>query len=109
METAEISAWINDHLAKSKVVVFSRSTCPYCVKASGILMGEAPSDVTIVDLDDNPNRPAIMEYFRETTGAATVPRVFIGGKFYGDCSKTVSTLQSGELRKALQNAGCHLK
>ncbi|GFE53641.1 glutaredoxin [Babesia ovis] len=108
MEHGDIAKWVGECLQKSKIVVFSRSTCPYCVKANGILMSEAPDDLTIVQLDDNPNRPSIMEYFKETTGAATVPRVFIGGKFYGDCSKTAAAHESGELRKILEDAGCKL-
>ncbi|GBE59798.1 glutaredoxin [Babesia ovata] len=121
MDDHQVAAWVEQQARQNKVVVFSRTTCPYCVKANGILMTEAPSDVTVVQLDDHPDRPAIMEYFRNTTGAATVPRVFINGKFFGDCSKTVcgiialrhdvqvSAQQSGELRKVLLDAGCHLE
>eukprot|EP00371_Babesia_bovis_P001714 XP_001610361.1 glutaredoxin-like protein [Babesia bovis T2Bo] len=106
MRGSDISHWVNESINKSKVVVFSKTTCPYCIKANGILNSVAPNDLTIIQLDDNPDRAEIMEYFRETTGAATVPRVFIGGKFFGDCSKTVAANESGELKKVLEEAGC---
>ncbi|GIX66279.1 glutaredoxin-like protein, putative [Babesia caballi] len=124
MEKAQVASWVDAQARQSKVVIFTSSTCPYCVKASGILMGAAPSDVTLVDLDDHPDREDIMEYFRETTGmlcrslfiiggtfrgARTVPRVFIGGKFFGDCSKTVAAQESGELNKILIDAGCKVE
>lgn len=61
-----------------------------------------------------------MTWLNDVLGAATVPRVFIGGEFYGDCSKVVSeycahvylfqvsTKDSGALRATLLAAGCNV-
>ncbi|KAK1934769.1 putative glutaredoxin-like protein [Babesia divergens] len=120
MDANHVQKWVRDRVGANKVVVFSKIQCPFCVKANGILSEMVPDDLTIFQLDDNPDRQKIMEYFGRTTGAATVPRVFIGGEFYGDCSKVVSeycphvylfqvsTKDSGALRATLLAAGCNV-
>lgn len=108
MDDNDVQKWVRYRVGANKVVVFSKIQCPFCVKANGILSEMVPDDLTIFQLDDNPDRQKIMEYFGRTTGAATVPRVFIGGEFYGDCSKVVSTKDSGALRATLLAAGCNV-
>lgn len=108
MDAADTAKWVTDHAVENKVVIFSRSTCPYCVRAIEALRGLVPNDVNVVNLDNNPDYKTIMAYFKEATGAATVPRVYIGGKFYGDCSKVMATKESGDLQEALKGAGCDL-
>ncbi|KAK1442161.1 hypothetical protein BgAZ_401910 [Babesia gibsoni] len=120
MDAADTAKWVTDHAVENKVVIFSRSTCPYCVRAIEALRGLVPNDVVstsvtfakvaqnVVNLDNNPDYKTIMAYFKEATGAATVPRVYIGGKFYGDCSKVMATKESGDLQETLKGAGCDL-
>lgn len=43
--------------------------------------------------------------FQTLTGARSVPRVFIGGKFLGGGDETASAAKSGKLAKLLQEAG----
>lgn len=42
---------------------------------------------------------------REVTGARSVPRVFIGGKFIGGGDDTVRLFENGELKNLLQAQG----
>ena len=48
---------------------------------------------------------AIMDYLLSITGARTVPRVFIGGKFIGGGTETRGLHQEGKLVPLLQFAG----
>ena len=45
---------------------------------------------------------------RAFTGSRSVPRVFIGHKFFGDSSATTAASKSGELERALRGAGVHV-
>lgn len=48
---------------------------------------------------------AIQDYLLSITGARTVPRVFIGGKFIGGGSETRDLHQKGKLVPMLKSAG----
>ncbi|DBB14430.1 TPA: hypothetical protein ACH3X3_004727 [Trebouxia sp. C0006] len=95
-----------DGLVKSeKVVIFSKSYCPFCKKAKAALQQDLGSNFTVVELDERQDGEAIQDYLNQLTGGRSVPRVFIGGKFIGGGDDTVSKQQSGELKKILQQAG----
>ena len=88
------------------VMVFSKSYCPYSRKAKSILskynLGE---NYHVMELDQLPSKAD--EYQNELgklTGARTVPRVFIGGKFIGGGDDTEALDQSGDLKKLLKEA-----
>ncbi|KAL8443888.1 hypothetical protein Emed_006548 [Eimeria media] len=55
----------------------------------------------VEQIEDNPHCAAIQDYMLKKTGARSVPRVFINGKFFGDGSATVAAVKNGELQKAL--------
>lgn len=61
-----------------QVVIFSKTYCPYCVKAKqaiGSVMDM--SNVVVVELDKRPDGDAIQDYLLSITGGRSVPRVFI--------------------------------
>ena len=45
----------------------------------------------------------IQDYMKQKTGARSVPRVFIHGKFYGGGDDTAAGARSGHLLKTLRN------
>ena len=51
----------------------------------------------------------MQDALNEITGGRSVPRVFIGGKFFGDGSHTSASAKNGELKKALEGAGVSVK
>lgn len=65
-----------------------------------------------VDLDEYKNdklTAAIQTEMQGLTGARTVPRVFIGGRFFGDGSETIQGARTGRLITALDEAGVSTK
>ncbi|KAE9554290.1 hypothetical protein FO519_002524 [Halicephalobus sp. NKZ332] len=92
-----------------KVVIFSKKTCPYCMKAKQALsVYRIPRDhYEIVELDDLPAGKVenIQKVLGEMTGASTVPRVFIDGNCLGGGDDTVQALTSGKLAQLLKEAG----
>ena len=81
MGKGEAKAFIEKQISENKVVVFSKSYCPFCTKAKAALNDVKANFILIEldqrgDLDDN----AIMDVLREMTGARTVclvPELFL--------------------------------
>ena len=98
------AAFVAKEIAAAPVVVFSKTYCPYCVKAKAAL---APlvsgADVRIYELDEMDNGAAIQQALA-FTGATSVPRVFIGGKFFGGGDDTAAGARSGQLKKLIDAA-----
>ncbi|CAI5787245.1 glutaredoxinglutaredoxin-1 [Podarcis lilfordi] len=85
--------FVNSKLKADKVVVFGKSSCPYCHDAVKLLEGLhlKPGHFEYVDLTTRSDMSAIQDYLLEITGARTVPRVFIGEKCIEDWSLVKSS------------------
>lgn len=101
-----VAEHIQQLIDQYSVMVFSKSYCPYSQKAKSILskynLGE---NYHVMELDQLSSKAD--EYQNELgklTGARTVPRVFIGGKFIGGGDDTAALDQSGDLKKLLKEA-----
>ena len=78
--------FVADTLASSRVVVFGKSYCGFTQKALRVLekrLGPPPGGFASVSLDQRADGAAVQEVMGRLTGATSVPRVFIGGKFVG--------------------------
>lgn len=88
--------------------VFSKTYCPFCTKAKtalrDVLGPRAEAAMTIVELDQRGDGAAIQGVMGPLTGATSVPRVFIGGKFIGGGDDTVALAKSGELKRLIDAA-----
>jgi glutaredoxin 3 len=107
-------AKVEDLVAKHKVMVFSKSFCPFCTKGKAALaqfVGVPSEDVGVWELDSASSSEcaAIQDALAEITGGRSVPRVFVGGKFIGGGDDTAAKAASGELAKLLQAAGVKTK
>ncbi|KAJ7351879.1 hypothetical protein OS493_034785 [Desmophyllum pertusum] len=100
-------AFVNDQVKSSKVVVFSKTHCPYCTMAKSALKdaGLKQSDYLLIELDERDDGSAIQDALVKITGARTVPRVFINGKFVGGGSEVKALQSSGKLKPMLQEVG----
>jgi glutaredoxin 3 len=66
----------------NKAIIYSRSTCPFCVKAKALLEQEG---VAYQEIDLNLYPEKRDEMIGKSNGAATVPQVFINGQHIGGC------------------------
>ncbi|GAU98139.1 hypothetical protein RvY_09320 [Ramazzottius varieornatus] len=110
MRMEQVKKMISEKLREKKVVVYSKSYCPYCKKAKNVL-GKYPikdDQIEITELDlmaDQDQAHLIQEYMKSLTGASTVPRVFINGKCIGGGDDTEKLDRNGELKKLLTDSG----
>lgn len=109
MPSDKAKAFVQDRITTHKVVVFSKTYCPFCIKAKKAL-GQflQPNEMEVVELDNLPagdNIIDIQDALYEVTGARSVPRVFVGGKFIGGGDDTAAKAANGELQQLLVAAG----
>lgn len=102
---AELDALIADN----PVMVFSFTTCPFCLRAKQLLDGMG-ANYKAVELDAVPGGFAYRAELAQRTGRTSVPAVFIGGEFAGGCNDgglggVVALDNQGKLRPMLSKVG----
>ncbi|KAL5564850.1 hypothetical protein UlMin_028014 [Ulmus minor] len=95
-ETAFIKKTISSH----KIVIFSKSYCPYCRRAKAVFK-ELKQVPYVIELDERDDGRDIQDALGEIVGRRTVPQVFINGKHIGGSDDTVEAYESGELAELL--------
>uniref|UniRef100_A0A8C5E2R5 Glutaredoxin-2, mitochondrial n=1 Tax=Gouania willdenowi TaxID=441366 RepID=A0A8C5E2R5_GOUWI len=91
------------------VVIFSKTTCPYCKMAKNVF-NEIGANYKVVELDEHGDGRRMQEALAKITGARTVPRVFINGNCIGGGSDTKQLHQQGKLviEELATSSGCNL-
>eukprot|EP00320_Phaeocystis_rex_P021609 CAMPEP_0119056842 /NCGR_PEP_ID=MMETSP1178-20130426/1413_1 /TAXON_ID=33656 /ORGANISM="unid sp, Strain CCMP2000" /LENGTH=132 /DNA_ID=CAMNT_0007037617 /DNA_START=71 /DNA_END=469 /DNA_ORIENTATION=- len=105
--SVRVMASADDPLAKvksaidsDKVVIFSKSWCPFCLKTKA-LFDQLGTAYTTVELDEMDDGPAIQDALLGETGQRTVPNVFVGGVHLGGNDDTQQAAASGKLQEML--------
>jgi glutaredoxin 3 len=82
----------------ANIVIYTKPTCPYCIKAKGILTnkGQKFTEINIAGNDDLRS-----EMMSKANGRHTVPQIFIDNQHIGGCDDLVACDASGELDKKL--------
>jgi glutaredoxin len=69
---------------ENSVIVYSKTTCPYCSEVKSLLGGLGVA-AKVVELNELADGPAVQAALQQLTGRRTVPQVFIGGALVGAC------------------------
>jgi len=88
--------YVNKEVNSRPIVVFSLTTCPYCVKVDG-LFKSLNATSHFINVDQHANGSDIRAALLTSTGQRTVPNVFIGGKHIGGSDDTHKLHDKGEL------------
>ena len=96
-------AFVQAAIKSSPVVVFTKNYCPYCNQVKALFDGMQVKYKEF-DIENHPEMNPIQDYFKELTGARSVPRVFIGGKSIGGCDDTKALASAGKLEALIKNA-----
>lgn len=83
------------------VLIYTRSTCPYCIRAKRLLEMRGAS-FEEVDINRQPERRA--EMIGRAGGRTTVPQIFIGGRHIGGCDDLFELDMEGKLEALLAAA-----
>ena len=102
---AKLASLIDDN----PVLMLSFVTCPFCIKAKGVL-NSLGAKYTIIELDQAPDGKAIRAVMASMVGRTSVPAIWIGGTFVGGCNDgpmggVASLNNSGQLKDLLAGVG----
>ena len=90
-------------IQQGKVVVFSKTYCPYCVEAKDVFKS-ANVQFETYELDELPEGDAMQKALLEITGQKTVPNIFIADKHVGGCSDLKAKIANGKAIEMLEAA-----
>jgi thioredoxin/glutathione reductase (selenoprotein) len=96
---------IEETIGSNKVVVISKSWCPFCRKVGLALGKHGVMDMKVVEADYRSDEQDYMNTIQEITGKRSVPQVWIGSKWVGGCDDTLALDEKAELRKRLSDIG----
>ncbi|KAJ5898469.1 hypothetical protein N7504_008757 [Penicillium tannophilum] len=98
---------LNAILKRAPIIIFSKSYCPYSMKAKHILLdGYTISPAPfVVELDKHPIGKEIQALLKETTGRGTVPNILVNGKSIGGGDDIAAMDQSDDLATRLREYG----
>ncbi|EMD42180.1 hypothetical protein CERSUDRAFT_90784 [Gelatoporia subvermispora B] len=89
---------VDSAVSQNKIVVFSKSYCPYCKRAKALLSSKFPSVPTAVyELDEREDGSDIQSYLLEKTGQRTVPNIFISQQHVGGSDALAALDSEGKL------------
>jgi len=83
------------------ITVFSKTTCPYCVKAIQLL-NDYHVGLQIYELDEISNGQIIANILKKQTGRTTVPNIFVYGNNIGGYNELKTMADSGELSSVIK-------
>ena len=95
-----LSDKIKEAIASDKVVVFSKSWCPFCMKTKDLFDGLG-TKYTAVELDEMDDGADWQDELLAQTGQRTVPNVFINGQHLGGNDDTQKAAATGKLQELL--------
>lgn len=96
----ELAQLVKKMISDDKVVIFSKTYCPYCTMAKEVFK-KIDYKFTAIELDNRDDGDMIQAILGEMTGAKTVPRVFVDGECVGGATDVEALHKSGELSKKL--------
>lgn len=79
---------------KDKVVIYSKSWCPYCVRAKALLKKYGFHDIKEIDIELNEE---MRNFMIEQTGRTSVPQIFIGERHIGGFDDLSLIIQQEEI------------
>lgn len=81
-----------------KIVIYSKTICPYCVQAK-ILLKMKKADFEEIKVDENPEQ--FDEMLKKSNGRRTVPQIFIGDEHVGGFDDLKALEDAGKLEAML--------
>ncbi|MDO4636129.1 MAG: glutaredoxin 3 [Lautropia sp.] len=79
----------------ANVVMYAKSTCPYCHRAASLLRERGVTDMETILIDQDPaRRPEMIE---RAGGRTTVPQIFINGQHVGGSDDLAALDRAGKL------------
>ena len=82
----------------AKVEMYSKMTCPYCIRAK-MLLEQKGVDLQVIAVDFGGEKK--QEMVQRANGRMTVPQIFINGAHVGGCDDLFELEDTGKLDELL--------
>ncbi|GFT76281.1 glutaredoxin [Nephila pilipes] len=92
---------IENYVKTNKVMIFSKSRCPYCHKVKE-LFKKLGVDYFALELDTLEGGDKLQQAMGKKVGRTSVPQVFIDEEHIGGCDDTMAAHESGKLKGLLK-------
>ncbi|EGG19340.1 hypothetical protein DFA_02127 [Cavenderia fasciculata] len=76
--------FVKQAISSNKLVIFSKTFCPYCVKAKQ-LFANLKVNAFVIELDNRGDCGECQDALKSITGVRSVPQIFVNQKFIGGC------------------------
>ncbi|XP_076909185.1 monothiol glutaredoxin-S6-like [Bidens hawaiensis] len=94
------SAFVQTVIYSNKIVIFSKSYCPFCRRAKGVF-SELKEQPYVVELDHRDDGYKIQDVLLDLVGRRTVPQIFVNGKHVGGADDLDVAVRNGVLQDLL--------
>ncbi|XP_038996585.1 glutaredoxin-C3-like [Hibiscus syriacus] len=95
-----IFPFVQNVIFSNKIVIFSKSYCPYCLRAKRIF-SEQNEKPYVVELDLRDDGGKIQYVLLDLIGRSTVPQVFVNDKYIGGSDDLRAAVDDGTLQRLL--------
>jgi glutaredoxin 3 len=93
---------VKDLIAQNKIMIFSKSYCPYCTNAKNLLQQKKAAFCSLeLDKESSEVCDTATSQLRELTGQKTFPNIFINSKHIGGFSDLKKLNDEKKLDKML--------
>ena len=82
----------------AKVEIYSKMTCPYCIRAK-MLLKQKGAEIEEIPVDFGGEKK--QEMIERANGRTTVPQIFIDGRHVGGCDDLFELESNGQLDELL--------
>ena len=100
MSSSAAADFVNSQVESNRVVVFSKSYCPFCQKTKA-LFEDLGVEATVFELNEMDDGADIQDALLDITGQRTVPNTFINGKHIGGNDDVQRANSAGGLKEML--------
>jgi len=100
MSSSAAADFVKSQVESNKVVVFSKSYCPFCSKTKA-LFEDLGVEATVFELNEMDDGADIQDALLDITGQRTVPNTFINGKHIGGNDDVQRANSAGGLKEML--------
>lgn len=88
----------------STITIFSKTTCPFCIKAKQLIDTNYTIKLQIIELNEMNEGAIIGQALNQITNQRTVPNIFVLGKHIGGYTELKQLHDNGNLTLMLQYA-----
>jgi len=87
----------------SKVIIYSKTICPYCVKAKALIKRKSNNfDIEMIEIKIDNNQHLHNEMKQKSGGRMTVPQIFINDIHVGGCDDLYALEEQKKLDELLK-------